>query len=126
LRLPDYLGHILDASKQARSYVEGIDQALFLDNRMVQQAVILNLIVIGEAAVQIETEYPDFASANSVVPWKKLRGMRNRMTHGYFDTNLEIIWDTVQAYLPELEHFLSNCPELNVGDHRPRPPGVKI
>jgi uncharacterized protein with HEPN domain len=62
-----------------------------MNDRMAQQAVILNLIVIGEAAVQIETEYPDFANANNEVPWKKLRGMRNRMTHGYFDTNLEII-----------------------------------
>jgi uncharacterized protein with HEPN domain len=97
LRLPDYLEHMLGASRLARSYVEGIDRALFLDNRMVQQAVILNLIVIGEAAVQIETEYPDFAAANSAVPWKKLRGMRNRMTHGYFDTDLEIVWDTVQG-----------------------------
>ena len=78
---------------------------------MVQQAVILNLIVIGEAAVQVEAEYPDFASANSVVPWKKLRGMRNRMTHGYFDTNLEIVWD-MQTYLPELEHFLFELPRV--------------
>ncbi len=61
---------MLDASRTARKYVSGIDQADFLSTRMVQQAVILNLIVIGEAAVQIETEFPDFARDNPAVPWK--------------------------------------------------------
>jgi uncharacterized protein with HEPN domain len=73
---------------------------------MIQQAVILNLIVLGEAAVQIETEFPEFAQAHASVPWKKLRGMRNRMTHGYFDTNLDIVWETVKNALPELERAL--------------------
>ncbi|SAK71057.1 hypothetical protein AWB83_03429 [Caballeronia ptereochthonis] len=78
-----------------------------MQTRMIQQAVILNLIVIGEAAVQIETEFPDFAQANASVPWKKPRGMRNRLTHGYFDTNLDIVWETVKNALPELERVLS-------------------
>lgn len=63
--------------------------------------------MIGEAAVQIETEFPEFAQANAAVPWKKLRGMRNRMTHGYFDTNLDIVWETVQTALPDLERRLA-------------------
>jgi uncharacterized protein with HEPN domain len=73
---------------------------------MIQQAVILNLIVLGEAAVQIETEFSEFAQAHTSIPWKKLRGMRNRMTHGYFDTNLDIVWETVKNALPELERAL--------------------
>jgi uncharacterized protein with HEPN domain len=111
LRLGDYVEHILDASRTACQYVEAIDKAEFMETRMIQQAVILNLIVIGEAAVQIETEFPDFAQANSSVPWKKLRGMRNRMTHGYFDTNLDIVWETVKNALPELERELSRRSE---------------
>ena len=111
LRLGDYIEHMLDASKTACGYIGDIDKAEFMRTRMIQQAVILNLIVIGEAAVQIETEFPDFAQANPSVPWKKLRGMRNRMTHGYFDTNLDIIWDTVKTALPELERLLSQRSE---------------
>ena len=107
LRLGDYVEHILEASKTARGYVEEIDKSEFMETRMIQQAVILNLIVIGEAAVQIETEFPDFAQTNPSVPGKKLRGLRNRMTHGYFDTNLDIVWDTVKIALPELERTLS-------------------
>jgi uncharacterized protein with HEPN domain len=106
LRLADYIDHMLDASRTARSYVEQIDKDEFLNTRMIQQAVVLNLIVIGEAAVQIETEYPDFARGKPAVPWKKLRGMRNRMTHGYFDTDLDLVWETVRRSLPELEQVL--------------------
>ena len=68
LRLADYVEHMLDASKTARSYVAGITKTEFLDARMIQQAVILNLIVIGEAAVQIETEFPDYARDNPAIP----------------------------------------------------------
>ncbi|MDR5756061.1 DUF86 domain-containing protein [Caballeronia sp. LZ035] len=107
LRLGDYVAHMLDASRTAREYIARIDKAEFMETRMIQQAVILNLIVIGEAAVQIETEFPEFAQANAAVPWKKLRGMRNRMTHGYFDTNLDIVWETVQTALPDLERRLA-------------------
>ncbi|TKC92391.1 DUF86 domain-containing protein [Trinickia terrae] len=109
LRLGDYLEHMREAAALARSYVDGLNFAAFQGSRMTQQAVILNLIVIGEAAVQIETEHPEFAALHSDVPWKKLRGMRNRMTHGYFDTNLEVVWDTVKSYVPELERQLAAC-----------------
>jgi len=68
LRLADYVEHMLDASKTARSYVAGITKTGFLDARMIQQAVILNLIVIGEAAVQIKTEFPDYARDNPAIP----------------------------------------------------------
>jgi uncharacterized protein with HEPN domain len=54
--------------RKPRSYVAGITKTEFLDARMIQQAVILNLIVIGEAAVQIETEFPDYARDNPAIP----------------------------------------------------------
>lgn len=60
-------------------------------------------MVIGEAATQIVNEYPDFAERHSDFPWKQMRGMRNRMAHGYFEINLDIVWDTVQQSLPALE-----------------------
>jgi len=60
-------------------------------------------MVIGEAAIQILDEYPEFAARYPDVPWKQMRGMRNRMAHGYFDLNLDVVWDTVQQALPKLE-----------------------
>ena len=109
LRYIDYLGHMLDAVTLAQSYVEGLSKDDFLRDRKTQQAVILNIVVIGEAATQLVDEHPTFAAQHPEVPWQKMRGMRNRMAHGYFDINLEVAWETVQHALPELE-----CKILNV------------
>jgi uncharacterized protein with HEPN domain len=46
--------------------------------------------------------YAGFAQAHAELPWRNMRGMRNRIAHGYFDINLDVVWDTVQAALPEL------------------------
>ena len=75
----------------------------FLVDRRTQQAVILNLITIGEAAARMVNEYPGYATVHPEIPWAQMRGMRNRMAHGYFDINLDTVWDTVQASLPDLE-----------------------
>ena len=99
----DYLGHMLDALRLARSYVEGQNKEAFLDDRKTQQAVILNILIIGEAATKLVNEYPDFVSTHPDFPWKQMRGMRNRMAHGYFEMNLDVVWQTVQQSLPELE-----------------------
>ncbi len=103
LRDADYLEHMLEAIKLARSYVEGLSKSDFLADKRTQQAVILNIVVIGEAATQLIDEHSEFAAQHPEIPWQKMRGMRNRMAHGYFDTNLNIVWDTVQQAFPELE-----------------------
>lgn len=77
-------------------------RADFLADRKTQQAVILNLIVLGEAASKIALEFPEFTTAHQDLPWQQMRGMRNRMAHGYFDIDLDVVWDTVQASLPAL------------------------
>jgi uncharacterized protein with HEPN domain len=103
LRLADYLLHMLEAARLAREYVVGISKDDFLKDRRTQQAVVLNLITIGEAASRIVSDHKDFATAHPEIPWAQMRGMRNRMAHGYFDIDLSIVWDTVQSSLPELE-----------------------
>ncbi len=69
--------------------------------------MIMSLVIIGEAAAKIIDRYPDFVARNSETPWRSMRGMRNRIAHGYFEINLEIVWDTVQTALPELLLSLS-------------------
>lgn len=101
-RLPDYLDHIQQAATDARSFVEGLDKEDFLADKRTQQAVIMSLIIIGEAVTKIMDGYTAFTQAHNAVPWRSMRNMRNRMAHGYFDINLDIVWDTVQEWLPEL------------------------
>jgi uncharacterized protein with HEPN domain len=83
-----------------------LGKADFLEDRKTQQAVILNILVVGEAATKIANEYPDFVAGHPDIPWRQIRGMRNRMAHGYFEINLDIVWDTVQESLPQLEQQL--------------------
>ena len=101
-RLPDYLEQIQQAAIDARSFVDGLAKEDFLADKRTQQAVIMSLIIIGEAATKIMDGYTAFTQAHSEVPWRSMRNMRNRMAHGYFDINLDIVWDTVQEWLPEL------------------------
>ena len=62
----------------------------------------MSLIVLGEAATKIMDQYPSFAAQHAQIPWRSMRGMRNRIAHGYFDINLDVVWETVQTALPEL------------------------
>lgn len=101
-RLEDYLNHIRQAATDAITFVEGLGKDEFLEDRRTQQAVIMSLIIIGEASAKIMDHYPDFATAHAQVPWRSMRGMRNRIAHGYFDINLDVVWDTIQSALPDL------------------------
>lgn len=101
-RFGDYLDHILEAVELAIGYCEGLEREDFLADRKTQQAVLLNLLIIGEAATKICHEYPEFVAHYPAVPWKPMRGMRNRLAHGYFEVNFDIVWDTVRTALPDL------------------------
>ena len=101
-RLPDYLDHMQQAATDACAFVEGLGKADFLEDKRTQQAVIMSLIIIGEAATKVIDNYAEFTQAHPKVPWHSMRGMRNRIAHGYFDLDLEVVWETMQAALPEL------------------------
>lgn len=101
-RLPDYIDHIWQASRDACDFVQGIERDDFLAEKRTQQAIVMNLIIIGEAATKIMNDHPEFIQAHPEVPWRNMRGMRNRIAHGYFDINLELVWETVQTALPDL------------------------
>jgi uncharacterized protein with HEPN domain len=105
-RLADQLRHIEEAAKLAISYVDGMNKATFLADTRTQQAVVMNLIIIGEAATQILQDNPGFAAQHPQVPWHAMKGMRNRMAHGYFETNFDVVWATVQSALPALLQVL--------------------
>lgn len=101
-RLPDYLGHILEAIARIQSYVQDVDEHGFLASKIVQDAVIRNLEVIGEASRNIERVHPEFAAAHPEIPLALANDMRNALAHGYFKVDLAIVWKTIQANLPDL------------------------
>lgn len=102
LRAGDYLGHIVDAAKRIGTYTAGMTREQFLASTLVQDAVIRNLEVIGEAARNIELADPDFPAQHPGIAWSSMQGMRHRLAHGYYRVNLDIVWVTVERDIPQL------------------------
>lgn len=100
--LLDYLDHIRQAATDACGFVEGLAKDDFLADKRTQLAVIMSLIVIGEAATKVMDGHAEFTLRHADIPWRSMRNMRNRMAHGYFDINLDVVWATVQDWLPAL------------------------
>lgn len=101
-RLADYLAHILEAIKRIDTYTEDMDQAAFLKTPLIQDAVIRNLEVIGEACNNIGKRFPAFAAAHPELPLSVAYQMRNVVAHGYFKVDYEIVWTTIKRELPTL------------------------
>ena len=64
----------------------------------------MNVLIIGEVATKLMNEYPDFVAQHPEIEWRSMRGMRNRIAHGYFDIDLEVVWETLQTALPDLQN----------------------
>lgn len=101
-RLADYVAHIVQAAQDACDFVLGMSKEAFVADKRTQRAVVMSLVIVGEAATKLLDRHPDFAASHADVPWRSMQGMRNRVAHGYFDIDLDIVWDTVHTALPEL------------------------
>ena len=75
----------------------------FLENSLVQSGILHQLIIIGEAVKRLSDTY---RRNHAKIPWKLIAGMRDRIIHGYFDVDLEEVWNTVEKDLPMLINYL--------------------
>lgn len=123
-RLSDYIEHMQQAATDACSFVAGSSKDEFIADKRTQQAVVMSLIIIGEAATKVMDQDGEFVEAHSYIPWRSMRGMRNRIAHGYFDINLDVVWDTVQTALPELLKQLPSA-HLDADDQDRNKRGMK-
>jgi len=103
LRLGDYLGHILEALSQIQNYCEDLDEVTFLKNRMIQDAVIRNFEIIGEASKNVERVAPEFVAAHPDLPLAFAYDMRNLLAHGYYKVDVAVVWKTIERDLPFLQ-----------------------
>jgi len=97
--------HILDAAKEAVRFAEGRHRAELDTDRMLSLSLVRLMEIIGEAARGISAE---FRQNHPELPLKKMVGMRDRLIHGYFDVNLDVVWQTVTEDLASLIVQLEN------------------
>ena len=93
------LRHMLDAAREAASFVEGRKRSDLDADRQLLLAIAMDLAFLGEAAGRVSA---DTRETLSDIPWPLLISMRNRLIHAYFDLDPNIIWKTVLNDLPGL------------------------
>ena len=103
LRLGDYLGHTLWCYRQIQNYCEDIDEVTFHSNRLIQDAVIRNFEIIGEASKNVERVAPEFVAAHPELPLAFAYDMRNLLAHGYYKVDVNVVWKTIERDLPYLQ-----------------------
>lgn len=84
LRLNDYVHHMRDAADRIQRYTFGKSQLDFTADEQLQDAVVRNIEIIGEAARNVSLHAPEFAQQHVQIPWAALYAMRNRVSHGYW------------------------------------------
>lgn len=95
-----YLQHRLDAAGRIRDYTAGSDRPAFLRNHLVQDAVIRQLEIVGEAVKRLS---PELRDAHDEVGWRDFAGMRDKLIHQYFGVDLGAVWSTAANDIPDLE-----------------------
>ena len=93
-----YLESIRDCLERIADYTTGGEQE-FLASRLIQDGVVRNLEVIGEATKNLSTELRE---AYPATPWRQIAGMRDVLIHDYLKVNLSRVWLTVSTDLPDL------------------------
>jgi uncharacterized protein with HEPN domain len=91
--------HIRDAAREALSFVQGRSRADLDADHMLSLALVRLLEIIGEAARGV---CGAFREAHPEAAWRKMAGIGDRLIHGYFDVNLDVVWETVTQDLPVL------------------------
>lgn len=102
-RAQDYLEHILAALDRIRRYSTGKSETDFLADTLLQDGVLRNLGIIGEAAHRLLADAPEFVAMHSEIPFAKIYATRNRITHAYEEVDMDIVWNLVVNDVPALQ-----------------------
>lgn len=95
---------ILEAGEKILRFTSNISFDEFLLNEMMQDAVVRNFEIIGEASSRISADYQ---GNKSHLPWAEMKGLRNRLIHEYFGVDFNIVWNIIQHQLEPLVESLN-------------------
>jgi uncharacterized protein with HEPN domain len=95
----DLINHIVDACRRIGRYIAGKSYDDFLRDELLQDGVVRQLEIIGEASKRIPET---LRHTHGNLPWKQMAGMRDRLIHGYDMIDLRLVWDAAAASVPQL------------------------
>jgi uncharacterized protein with HEPN domain len=99
-----YIDRILDCIRKIKEYSSGLTFTEFKVNELVQDAIIRNIEIIGEASkkVSLNTKQTYFK-----VPWKEISGMGDKLIHDYMGIDVKVVWKTIKEDIPRLEKLIA-------------------
>jgi len=99
----DYIKDIIDSINDIETFIKDIDFEEFAGDKKTVNAVIRSVEVIGEAAKKVPKS---LRNKHSIIPWKKMAGMRDKLIHEYFGIDMEILWKVAKDELPPLKPLI--------------------
>ena len=100
-----YIDHILQAITKIKKYTANLTLAKFENDELIQDAVIRNIEIIGEATKKLSKE---FKKVHSDIPWRAMSVMRDKLVHEYVGVDFDVVWETIKEDIPILEDFLKD------------------
>jgi uncharacterized protein with HEPN domain len=99
-----YIDHILDCIRKINEFSRGLTLKEFKTNELVQDAIIRNIEIIGEASKKISLETKQ---SYYKIRWKEISGMRDKLIHDYLGVDVTVVWKTIKEDIPALEKLIN-------------------
>jgi uncharacterized protein with HEPN domain len=99
-----YIEHILDCIRKINEFSKGLSFKEFKSSELIQDAIIRNIEIIGEASKKISS---DTKQTYYKIPWKEIAGMRDKLIHDYLGVDVTVVWKTLKEDIPTLERLIN-------------------